>query len=232
MKTSLASIAGLECLEVLGKDHDSAVIMLHGYGANMHDLYPLWELWHKDGLNWFFPNGPHSLNMGFYEGRAWFHIDVEALERAIREGRSRDLKVSVPLNFDDTLNRLELFILEVAKTHKKIILGGFSQGAMCSSHLAMRGSLPIDGLILLSGALVAQEKCPNSMGSSRSGIPFYQSHGTKDPILSLEGARDLEDKLHSLQFKGSLHPFTGGHEIPTMVIKDVKDFLNQLTSLK
>jgi phospholipase/carboxylesterase len=231
MKSSLVTISGMECLQVLGEQKDVAVIMLHGYGANMHDLFPLWELWHREGFNWYFPNGPHSLNMGFYEGRAWFNIDVEALERAIREGRTRDLRESVPLELDKTLEGLEALIFEVAKVHKKIILGGFSQGAMCSSHLAMRGSLPLTGLVLLSGALVAQEKCPQSLSSDKA-LPFYQSHGTRDPILSLEGARDLEKKLHTLHFKGALHPFTGGHEIPPSVIGEVKDFLKEITFLK
>jgi phospholipase/carboxylesterase len=228
MKSSLVTISGLECLQVLGEDKDVAVIMLHGYGANMHDLFPLWELWHREGFNWYFPNGPHSLNMGFYEGRAWFNIDVEALEMAIREGRTRDLKESVPLEFNETLKSLETFLLEVAKEYKKIIIGGFSQGAMCSSHLAMRGIVPLTGLILLSGALVAQEKCPQKRTSLKT-LPFYQSHGTRDPILSLEGARDLEKMLHSFHFKGALHSFTGGHEIPSSVIMEVKEFLKEIT---
>lgn len=223
MKINRTDIVGVECIEVVGEDPSVGVIFLHGYGANMHDLFPLWEMWHVDKFNWYFPNGIHSLNMGHYEGRAWFSIDIQKLEEAIRTGNMRDMKNTIPPEMDATLTHLEGLITELSKKHKTLILGGFSQGAMCSSHLAMKESLKIDGLVLLSGALIADEKFPKAAKS----IPFYQSHGTKDPILSIEGAKDLEQKLHALNFQGKLHTFNGGHEIPSQVINDVKKFLHQ-----
>lgn len=223
MTPSLTNIQGIETLQVLGDDASIGVIFLHGYGANMHDLFPLWEMWHAEKFNWYFPNGVESLPMGYYEGRAWFSIDMEKLEQSIREGTQRDMKGSIPPELDSTLTRLEHLITELSKKHKTIILGGFSQGAMCASHLAMKETLKIDGLILLSGALLAEERFPKAA----KAIPFYQSHGTNDPILSIEGAKDLEHKLQSLNFAGKLHTFKGGHEIPPMVINDVKTFLSQ-----
>lgn len=223
MKTELTHIQGIECLQVLGNDPEVGVIFLHGYGANMQDLYPLWEIWHHDKFNWYFPNGVLSLNMGYYEGRAWFSIDMAALDRAMREGRHRDMKLSVPPELNSTLTQLEHLILEVSKRHKKIILGGFSQGAMCSSHLAMKPALNIDGLILLSGALLAESEMPKTA----QAIPFYQSHGEQDPVLSVEGAKDLEKKLKEMNYPGKLHVFRGGHEIPPSVIQEVNTFLDQ-----
>jgi phospholipase/carboxylesterase len=217
------NIAGIESLVAGNDGNEVAVIFLHGYGANMHDLFPLWELWHQKCFTWYFPNGVLPLNMGYYEGRAWFSIDIEKLERAIREGTQRDMKGNVPPEFPTTLSQLEHFILELKKRHGKVILGGFSQGAMCASHLAMRENLAIDGMVLLSGSLLAEEKFPKNA----KGIPFYQAHGTSDPILSLEGAKDLEKKLQDLNFQGKLRTFPGGHEIPPMVIQEVKTFLSQ-----
>lgn len=223
MKAQKTEIVGIETLTVEGKDPSVAVIFFHGYGANMHDLFPLWELWHADKFNWYFPNGVQSLPMGYYEGRAWFSIDIEKLERAMREGTHRDMKDTVPPELDTTLNMLEHFVSEVAKKHQTVILGGFSQGAMCASHLAMKENLKLDGIVLLSGALLADEKFPKAARA----IPFYQSHGTMDPILSIDGARDLEKKLQGLNFRGKLHTFSGGHEIPASVIHEVKNFLHQ-----
>lgn len=224
MKISKVDITGVECLQVLGEDPEVGVVFLHGYGANMHDLFPLWEMWHTEKFNWYFPNGLLALNMGYYEGRAWFSIDVVELENAIREGRTRDLKKAVPPELDQTLTVLETFLGDISSRHKKLIIGGFSQGAMCASHIAMRSKLNIDGLILLSGALLAEERCPKTA----KAVPFYQSHGTRDPILSVEGAKDLEKVLHSLNFSGKLHTFGGGHEIPVSVINEVKSFLKEI----
>jgi phospholipase/carboxylesterase len=223
MKSSREHVAGVELLQVTGPDPRVGVVFFHGYGANMHDLFPLWEMWHADKFNWYFPNGVQALQMGYYEGRAWFSIDLAELDRAMREGRLRDLRKSVPPELDGTLQALEGLVLELSKRHETLILGGFSQGAMCAAHLAMKESLKIDGLVLLSGALLAEERFP----ATARAVPFYQSHGRQDPILSIDGARDLTAKLRSLNFPGTLREFAGGHEIPPAVIAEVKAFLHQ-----
>jgi phospholipase/carboxylesterase len=224
MKVGLENISGLETLVVKGDQGSTAVVFLHGYGANMHDLFPLWEMWHQDQFDWYFPNGVMSLPMGYYEGRAWFSIDIERLEKAMREGTHREMAGVVPPELDETLKRLEVFLDELAQKYSRIILGGFSQGAMCTSHLALSSHLPLVGLILLSGNLLAQDR----FSKSARGIPFYQSHGTQDPILTLSGAKELEQKLLALNFTGKLNVFNGGHEIPMSVVSDVKKFLLDL----
>lgn len=226
MKRDLKTIQGVESLALETEGADTAVVFLHGYGANMHDLFPLWELWHRDRFNWYFPNGLQSLPMGYYEGRSWFSIDIAALEKAMREGRHRDMTGFIPPELEATLSQLELFLLELSQKHNKLILGGFSQGAMCASHLAMKDSFVVDGLILLSGNLLAEERFP----PSKRSIPFYMSHGTSDPVLSVEGAQALEKKLQALNFQGKLSTFRGGHEIPPQVVREVGDFLGQFTS--
>jgi phospholipase/carboxylesterase len=218
VKTKREQISGVDCLVDLDQDSTTAIVLLHGYGANMQDLHPLGEIWHRPGLSWYFPNGIYHLGMGFYEGRAWFSIDISELERAQREGRMRDLKNSHPPELETTLIQLEKMLDEISKRHQKIIIGGFSQGAMCAVHLAAREKMKFSGLILLSGALIAQDLLPEKVTSP---LPFYQSHGTHDQILSVDGARDLEEKLKSFGYQGKLELFRGGHEIPQIVIDGV-----------
>ncbi len=223
MKKFREHINGIETLSVISDDPKVAVVFLHGYGANMNDLFPLWEIWHQNNFNWYFPNGVLPLPMGNYEGRSWFSIDMEKLEKAMREGTHRDMASTVPAEFESTMRHLESYLMELATRHKKIILGGFSQGAMCSSHLAMKSHLPIEALVLLSGTLLAQAHFPKTT----RGLPFYQSHGDFDPILPISGAKDLFNKLQALNFQGTFHVFKGGHEIPSSVLSDVKTFLSQ-----
>ncbi len=221
MKQTRTQVAGIELLEVLNDDSEIGIVLLHGYGASMHDLFPLWELWHEKNFSWYFPNGVLPLNMGPYGGRAWFSIDMAKLEEAMRLGKHREMKNSVPPEFDSTMAQLKKLVIELSTRHKKIIIGGFSQGAMCTSHLALMEDLKIDGVILLSGVLMAEEKLP----TQATGLPFYQSHGTRDPVLSLAGAKDLETSLKKFGFSGELYSFDGGHEIPSSVIGGVKTFL-------
>lgn len=223
MKAFETKIADIETLEVSGENKETGIILIHGYGASMHDLFPLWEMWHQEGFNWYFPNGVLPLPGAYFGGRAWFSIDIAALEEAMRTGKLRDMKNTLPPEFDSTLLALQGYVEEIGKRHKKLIIGGFSQGAMCSSHLAMKEELQFDGLILMSGALIAEERFPQKA----SAISFYQSHGDQDQILSIAGARELNEKLQSLGLEGRLHEFRGGHEIPTSVLHGVKDYLKK-----
>ncbi len=225
-KPLLEVIQGIDTISVIGDKTETATVIFHGYGANMRDLFPLWEHWHTDGMNWYFPNGVMPLSMGAgYEGRSWFSIDIEGLERAMREGRHRDLKDYIPAEFDATLAHIETYLGDLQKRHPKLIVGGFSQGSMLATHVALRGNVSVEALIILSGNLVAETKMP----TNAKGIPFYQSHGTSDPVLSFSGAQELERKLQQLGLKGKLESFSGGHEIPASVIKGVKSFLQMST---
>jgi phospholipase/carboxylesterase len=223
MKPTLLHIEGLEALHLASTDPEVALVILHGYGANMHDLFPLWQLWQKENFNWYFPNGSIQLSMGPYGGRSWTSIDIQGLEQAMREGRHRDLKDFVPPEYDATMAQLEKFLIELKKTHKRLIVGGFSQGAMCASHLVSSSKVEVDGLILLSGNLIAESKFPSSARS----LPFYQSHGTSDAVLSVQGAKNLEAKLKSMGLTGDLELFSGGHEIPPTVIQGVTEYLKR-----
>lgn len=226
MKREVKNIQGVETIALESGSATTAVVFFHGYGASMHDLFPLWELWHRDHFDWYFPNGLQSLPMGYYEGRSWFSIDIAGIERSMRDGTKREMDKYIPPEIDQTLQQMEMFLLDLKKTHKKVIIGGFSQGAMMASHLAMKDSLAVDGLILLSGNLLADSKFPKAA----KGIPFYQAHGTQDPVLDMDGAKALERKLQGLNFQGTLSTFRGGHEIPPQVVKEVSSFLDQFTA--
>lgn len=203
-----------------------ALVLFHGYGANMHDLAPLhrWldpeQRWH-----WYFPQGPLSIPFGAaWEGHAWFPIDMEALEASMREGRHRDFSGPATPAFHEAIVAMESFVAEVAKKHGAPVVGGFSQGAMGASHVVMTGKVPAKALVLLSGALVDAQALRES---AVTALPFFQSHGQSDPLLGLDSARALYDLLERKGLSGEWHDFRGGHEIPPQVLDQLRQFLNQ-----
>lgn len=222
-------LADLECLTLRPEGAKKAVILLHGYGANMHDLFSLHEFLDPKGeWAWFFPNGPIRIPMGnFYEGRAWFQINIAALEAAMQRGQHRDLSGEVPERFDLMIDQQIHFLEEVKKQYPTVVLGGFSQGAMCSSHIALRRPELINGLILLSGNLIAGERLPELKTSPQWS--YFQSHGTHDAILSMNGAQSLSDKLIGNGIKGEFYSFKGAHEIPMGIIDKVSLYLQKIT---
>lgn len=225
-------IEGLDVLSVVKEklstaNEKIAVVMLHGYGANMHDLFPLWQHLDFEEFDWYFPNGLLTLNS--FGGRCWFPIDEEALEKAMREGRFREFRTIEPQGFSEAIGRLEIFLKALSRQYQNIILGGFSQGAMISSHLLLSDDVELHGLILLSGVLVNEKNFENQSDvkiEKLRNLAFYQSHGVADPLLSLQGAKELESQLKSFEMRGDLETFQGQHEIPLHIIQSVRSFLS------
>jgi phospholipase/carboxylesterase len=124
-------------------------------------------------------------------------------------------------DFKNMVGQMEPIIANIQRQYPKFILGGFSQGAMLTSHLGPR--LAVDGMILWSANLIDED----NMKLERN-IPFIQSHGAQDPLLGIDGARGLYTKLKEGGFAGEFIEFAGEHTIPTEVIEKTKDFLTKV----
>ena len=99
----------------------------------------------------------------------------------------------------------------------RIVLGGFSQGAMLAVDVALHRATPPAGLILMSGTLIAASEWQPRL-ASLAGVPIMQSHGRQDAILPFGVAEVLRDKLIAAGAVVDWRPFSGGHEIPGQVI--------------
>ena len=206
-----------------------AIFMLHGYGASMNDLYGLADvITTKEEFDWIFPNAPLPVDLGMaMEGRAWFPIDMQELERAMMSGSHRNFEDKCPNEFKTSINLAKVFIDSISKDYDEIIIGGFSQGAMVSSHLCSYGFEKLKGLILFSGTLIAKDMLLDGLEVIKP-VPFFQSHGKQDPVLSFAESMKLFELLKLNRFEGEFVPFDGAHEIPIAVIHKVKDYINRL----
>ena len=108
-----------------------------------------------------------------------------------------------------------------------MILGGFSQGAVVATEMALQAKKNIAGLMILSGTLI-NEKAWSSLCTSKKGLPFFQSHGKSDPLLPYKRAERLESILEKGGLVGSLNGFSGGHEIPPATLEQMRSFLNSI----
>lgn len=218
-------------LEYLLEDNgaENLIILFHGYGASMYDLHGLHGFFeNKETFNWIFPNGPMPLLMGMGMARAWFPIDVQELELAMQQGRHRSYQDKYTDEFAEALAMTEKFVNDVAAQYKKVIIGGFSQGAMITTHLALTKDVHVEGLICFSGAPIGKQKLMESTLAKK--LPIFQSHGKKDPILSYEEARELSELFKLNGHSSEFVSFDGVHEIPMTVIKKWIVFLEKLSS--
>lgn len=222
------TINNIECI-VENPGNSRVVVLIHGFGADYRDLAPLGEMLDPEGQwTWVFPNGPVSVPLGMaMEGRAWFQIPIEELQREIETGVHRDYTNLTPQGFERVLQQMEGLIFELSQEYKEIVVGGFSQGAMMASHLLGACGPALKGAILYSTVLLDLARLEKST-STIEGCPFLQSHGRQDPVLYINNGKKLFDVFKNKNWKGEWIEFNGGHEIPRPVLQRTAQFLKSL----
>lgn len=202
------------------------VTLLHGFGAPGTDLVGLLRVLDVPReWRWVFPEAPIELGPMYGAGRAWWNLDVAALEKAMSSGKGRDLRDEKPEGMEGAAAQV-LAMLEEGRAALggEWVLGGFSQGAMLSCDVALRSEVDLKGLVLMSAGYVDAERWKGLM-PSRAGLPFFQSHGESDALLGYSAAEALRDDLTAAGLKPSWVGFRGGHEIPMKVLEGVGTFL-------
>jgi phospholipase/carboxylesterase len=206
---------------------EMTLVLLHGFGAPGDDLAGLADMIPvPPGTTMVFPEALLSLGGG---ARAWWMIDFAKLEVAIITGAMRDLPNEIPEGLDEARASMTAFLDALEKEEgislDRLVLGGFSQGAMLTMDVALRTERKIAGLVLLSGSYIAEREWKPRM-SARKGTPVFQSHGATDPILPFPVAEQLRDELSAAGLDVDFHRFSGGHGIPPAVMNELGTWLS------
>ncbi|WP_141732269.1 alpha/beta hydrolase [Oligoflexus tunisiensis] len=222
-------LAGLDCIVTEKPGNQKAVILLHGYGADFRDLASLAvELDPEENYDWYFPNGILPVAIGPHvEGRAWFPIDMVALQASLQTGNRRPFADRVPEGLTRASEAIQELLGTVQKTHKTVVLGGFSQGAMVSLDVSLHSPEKPAALVQLSGSLVAMPRWEPQL-ARLAGIKVFQSHGQGDPILPFDASEDLARLFKQYEYELEFVHFPGGHEIPWNVMTSLRKFLSQV----
>ncbi|MCH9626488.1 MAG: hypothetical protein S4CHLAM2_01100 [Chlamydiales bacterium] len=228
-KLNKKEIAGLEVSELPGDPGGPVVLLFHGFGANALDLVPLSGVYkERPRPTWLFPNGPLEIPIApGYSGRAWFEIDVQGLQTALQQGDWDSVAKAFPPDLEQIRKRMELFISELEIPRSKLLFGGFSQGAVLATELALNGIDRVAALLIFSGTLVS-ESTWRRLARRHASTPFFQSHGRLDAVLPVKKAEELTQLLQEGGLKGDLHVFEGGHDIPQQTLVQLHAFLDQI----
>ena len=222
-------------LDRQGSGEGPLVVLLHGFGAPGDDLVALGRyLKVPDDVRFLFPAAPLALDMGFGgDARAWWMLDMERITQARAQGQWNALSQEIPRGLPQARTQMQE-VLGLAQENlsvplQSLVLGGFSQGAMLTTDLALHTDIPLAGLALLSGTLIAKQEWLTRL-PNRKELPVFQSHGTDDPILAFFMAQQLRDHIQAAGLPVSWVEFPGGHEIPIQVLNGLSTFLQ--TALK
>jgi phospholipase/carboxylesterase len=218
----ISTIGALRCRVVreLAGTPPLTVVLCHGYGAPGDDLVPLADAVraHRPNLaavRFVFPEAPLSLEeLGAPFGRAWWQIDFQRIT-------ARRLTQDVPPGLSKARHLMMSLLDELARQPggaiSRLLLGGFSQGAMLATDLTLRLEEAPAGLAILSGTLICESEW-RQRASIRRGLSVFQSHGRQDPLLPFESALALKDLLLGAGLTVDFLAFEGGHTIPLEAI--------------
>ena len=221
IKTSL-----FDCIVQENKrDASTDMILLHGFGADATDLHGLYPFLSSLPIrNFYFPNGVMPANSVPY-GRAWFPIDIAALEAAMMRGTHRDMGGPLPKAVKNLTASLEESLIDELKIEpENCIIGGFSQGSMMAVNLVLNSNHHYKALIQMSGTFLDRELWTQKIKELKK-TPIFLSHGKNDALLNPLDADDLGRCFHEAGHPIDYLSFDGGHEIPMEVINDLKSFV-------
>ncbi|MDP3860815.1 MAG: alpha/beta fold hydrolase [Phaeovulum sp.] len=184
----------------------SAVVFLHGYGADGADLLGLAEplAQHLPDTLFVAPDAPEPC-AGNPFGRQWFPIprldgSSEAESEAGLSGSANDLQAF-----------LDVLLEETAINPLKVALVGFSQGSMMALHVAPRRAEALAGVVAFSGRLLRPERLA---AEARVKPPVLLIHGDADPMVDFAEMGRAGDALVSAGFDTYAHVMRGtGHGI-------------------
>jgi phospholipase/carboxylesterase len=210
----------------LGRGDGPAILLCHGFGAPGDDLVGIGRAVDPGpGVRWFFPEAPIGLSFG---GRAWWQIDIMRIQALAMRGQQRQLAAETPPGLLEAREALEATIAELERSHgvrrEALVIGGFSQGAMLTTELALHAERPFAGLLVLSGNLISEDRWTEAAKKTGPSIHALLTHGRRDAILPFEGAEVLRDLLVSAGADVDWLAHDGQHEIPYPVIQRLAAF--------
>lgn len=178
-----------------------ALVLLHGRGADEHDLAAVLDALDPDrtlvGLT---PGAPLPGPGG---GRWWYEVP--------RVGYPD------PATFGATYARLTQFLdgwlAERALDWSQTVIGGFSMGCVMSYATALGPARPSPaGILAMSGFIPTVEGWEPAL-ADRAGLPVFATHGARDAVISVDFARRARALLQDAGLAVEYHEHGGGHQL-------------------
>lgn len=184
-----------------------AVVLLHGFGAQGDDLVGLGEELAVElpDVQIIVPEG----RLGYRGGRVWWKTRLDEARK------SRQAVISL---IDE--------LIEEGTPADRIVIAGFSQGAILAMDVGLNHVQTLGGVAMLSGGREAQFDW-DSLFVDREDLSIFISHGRSDPTLSFRTANRLVTDLRAHDYAVDFVPFQGGHTIPQEVRTGLAEFAAQ-----
>ena len=172
---------------------ESAVIFLHGYGANGADLLGLAAVLaeHMPDTLFLAPDAP-EVNAMSEAGLQWFPIPW------IDGSSEEDAMLGLRSASQDLNAYLDGVMIDFDLLPEQVIVFGFSQGTMMALHVIPRRDEAIAGLVVFSGQLLEPEAL---VDDARAFLPILLVHGDQDDVVPIAALPKAVEGLQAAGFK-------------------------------
>ncbi len=203
----------------------SAIIWLHGLGADAHDFEGIVPLLPTEqcATRMIFPNAPKrpvTINGG-YVMPAWYDISDTAFRNADQEGINHSA---------NTIQQLIDEQIAQGISSEKIVVAGFSQGGAMALHTGLRCPQPLAGIIALSCYVLEREKHAEQRNKNNQKTPIWMGHGTHDGVVPYSLGESSAELLASLGHPVTFVSYPIGHEVSMPEITALAKWLQQILS--
>ncbi len=187
---------------------DQTLVLLHGRGADENDLFDLFDVLDPERrFRGITLGGPLHLPPG---GRHWYVVPRVGFPD--------------PVTFGDTFEVLTR-TLDAEVDWSRTVVGGFSQGTVMSYALGLGAGRPVPaGILALSGFIPTVEGWTPDL-ASRPELPVMIAHGTQDPIIGIDFARQARELLEAGGLPLTYVETPMPHTIDPRVIPRVREWL-------
>ena len=189
------------------------LVLLHGRGADEHDLFPLLDALDPERrLRGLTPGGPLALPPG---GRHWYRL--------------AGIPTPDPDTFWPSFHALSELLDSLAPP---LVLGGFSQGAVMSYALGLgRGAERRPAALLpLSGFMPRVDGLELELGGL-DGFPVAIAHGSLDPVIPVEWSREARSVLEAAGADVTYHEAPLPHTIDPAFVPVLQRIVAAATGL-
>ncbi|MEM9022099.1 MAG: alpha/beta hydrolase-fold protein [Bacteroidota bacterium] len=194
------------------------LFLLHGYGSHEADLAGIAQQI-DPRYAVVAVRAPITLQPGAY---AWYHLQWE-------QGQVVGYDAEGARNARQQLTR---FIDQVVADHQanpeKVVLLGFSQGAIMSLEVALTAPEKVCGIAMMSGLLNDHLRQDRVAEERLQGMDILVTHGTEDAVIPVEKARICQQFLDSLPVQLHYQEYPGGHTITADAMQRAFDWTTGL----
>ena len=199
---------------------DSAVIWLHGLGADGNDFAPIvpaLKLPKDMGIRFIFPHAPSiavTVNGGFVMP-AWYDILEMDIDRKV------DL-TGLMQSADEIIAFIDREI-ERGIDSRRIVIAGFSQGGAVAYQVVLSSEKPLAGLLAMSTYFATRDTI--SLNDTNKTIPIKIQHGQLDPVVPESLGKQATTTLVKLGYSVSYQSYPMEHAVCPEQIDDISDWI-------